>query len=84
MDALALLFNSIARIMQGAFSKNISGWSRGFLIGVGLLSLGVSDLVIAHPFGVPLFYYYIDRNCFIVCGTYSGIAVLSTITNMIV
>jgi hypothetical protein len=42
--------------MQGALSKNISGRSRGFLIGVGVLSIAVSGLVIAHPisFGVPL------------------------------
>jgi uncharacterized membrane protein HdeD (DUF308 family) len=34
LGALALLFNGIVRIMQGTLSKNISGRSRGFLIGV--------------------------------------------------
>lgn len=54
--AYALLFNGIARIVQGAGNKNISGWYRGFLIGVGVLSIAISSLVIAHPisFGVPL------------------------------
>lgn len=56
LGAFALLFNGIARIVQGAVNKNISGWYRGFLISVGLLSIAVSYLVIAHPisFGVPL------------------------------
>ena len=56
LGAYALLFNGIARIVQGAINKNISGWYRGFLIGVGILSIAVSGLVLAHPisFGVPL------------------------------
>jgi uncharacterized membrane protein HdeD (DUF308 family) len=56
LGAYALLFNGIARIAQGAVNKNISGWYRGILIGVGVLSIAVSGLVIAHPisFGVPL------------------------------
>jgi len=56
LGAYALLFNGIARIAQGAVNKNISGWYRGFLIGVGVLSIAVSGLVIAHPIslGVPL------------------------------
>jgi uncharacterized membrane protein HdeD (DUF308 family) len=56
LGAYALLFNGIARIVQGAINKNISGWYRGFLIGVGVLSIAVSTLVLAHPisFGVPL------------------------------
>ena len=54
--AYALLFNGIARIVQGAINRNISGWYRAFLIGVGVLSIAVSGLVITHPisFGVPL------------------------------
>ena len=54
--AYALLFNGIARIVQGALNKNISGWYRGFLICVGVLNIAISGLVISHPisFGVPL------------------------------
>jgi hypothetical protein len=33
-------------------NKHISGWSRGFLIGVGALSIAISGLVLAHPIGI--------------------------------
>jgi uncharacterized membrane protein HdeD (DUF308 family) len=49
LGALALLFNGVARIVQGIINKEIPGWSRAFLVGVGVLSIGVSTLVIAHP-----------------------------------
>ena len=49
LGALALLFNGVARIVQGIINKEIPGWSRVFLVGVGVLSIGVSTLVIAHP-----------------------------------
>jgi uncharacterized membrane protein HdeD (DUF308 family) len=49
LGALALLFNGVARIVQGIMNKEIPGWSRAFLVGVGVLSIGVSVLVIAHP-----------------------------------
>jgi uncharacterized membrane protein HdeD (DUF308 family) len=52
LGAFALLFNGIARIIQGAISKNISNWFRGLLIGVGALSIGVSALVVEHPIGI--------------------------------
>ena len=52
LGALGLLFNGVARITQGAINKHISRWSRGFLIGVGVLSLAISALVIAHPIGI--------------------------------
>jgi pheromone shutdown protein TraB len=56
LGALGLLFNGVARITQGAINKQISRWSRGFLIAVGVLSLAISALVMAHPIsiGVPL------------------------------
>lgn len=52
LGALGLLFNGVARITQGAINKHISRWSRGFLVGVGVLSLAVSALVMAHPIGI--------------------------------
>jgi uncharacterized membrane protein HdeD (DUF308 family) len=53
--ALGLLFIGIARIIHGISAKNISKWSKGFLVGVGILSLAVSFTVIAYPaFGVSL------------------------------
>jgi uncharacterized membrane protein HdeD (DUF308 family) len=54
LGALALLFNGIARIVQGIINKEIPGWSRAFLVGVGVLCIGVSTLVIAHPISIGL------------------------------
>jgi uncharacterized membrane protein HdeD (DUF308 family) len=52
---LALLLSGIARIIHG-ISKDVSGSSRGLLIGVGALSVIISLLIIANPirFGVGL------------------------------
>jgi uncharacterized membrane protein HdeD (DUF308 family) len=47
--ALGLLFTGIARIIHGISDKNISKWSKGFLVGVGILSLAVSFMVFAFP-----------------------------------
>jgi uncharacterized membrane protein HdeD (DUF308 family) len=52
LGALALLFNGIARIVQGVINKDMSGWSRAFLVGVGALSIAVSALVLAHPISI--------------------------------
>jgi uncharacterized membrane protein HdeD (DUF308 family) len=49
LGALALLFNGIARIVQGIINKDMSRWSRGFLVGVGAMSIAVSALVVIHP-----------------------------------
>jgi uncharacterized membrane protein HdeD (DUF308 family) len=51
LGGFALLFNGIARIIQGVGGQGISGWPRVFLIGVGILSIVISGLVIAHPIG---------------------------------
>lgn len=45
------MFNGIARIIQGVGGQGTSRWSRAFLIGVGILSIVISGLVIAHPIG---------------------------------
>jgi uncharacterized membrane protein HdeD (DUF308 family) len=49
IGAVALLLSGIARVINGASSKD-SGLHRAFLIGVGALSIAVSTLVIARPF----------------------------------
>lgn len=51
---IALLFNGIARLVEG-FSGKHSGWSKAFLIGVGILSIVLSLAVMASPvFGAVL------------------------------
>jgi uncharacterized membrane protein HdeD (DUF308 family) len=53
--ALGLLSIGIARIVHGISDKNISKWSKGSLVGVGILSLAVSFAVFVYPtFGVFL------------------------------
>jgi uncharacterized membrane protein HdeD (DUF308 family) len=47
--AVGLLFIGIARIIHGLTDKNISKWSKGSLVGVGILSLAVSFMVFAYP-----------------------------------
>jgi uncharacterized membrane protein HdeD (DUF308 family) len=47
--ALGLLFIGIARIIHGISDKKLSKWSKGFLVGVGILSLAVSFVVFAYP-----------------------------------
>jgi uncharacterized membrane protein HdeD (DUF308 family) len=45
---IALLFNGIARVIEG-ISGTHSGWSRLFLIGVGILAIIISIAVLASP-----------------------------------
>jgi uncharacterized membrane protein HdeD (DUF308 family) len=61
LAAVALLLNGIARIIHGISNKT-SRSSRAFLIGVGVISIAVSILVIAHPisFGLVLFGIFIS------------------------
>ncbi len=47
--SVGLFLLGVARILQGIANKNISQWSRAFLIGVGIFSLAVSSIVFAHP-----------------------------------
>jgi uncharacterized membrane protein HdeD (DUF308 family) len=58
LGAVALLLSGITRIIHGIFSKG-SGSSRAFLIGVGVLSIAVSTLVIAHPINLGLVFFAI-------------------------
>jgi uncharacterized membrane protein HdeD (DUF308 family) len=65
--ALGLLFTGIARIIHGISDKNISKWSKGFLVGVGILSLAVSFMVFASPaLGVFLLTLVLGINLLII------------------
>jgi uncharacterized membrane protein HdeD (DUF308 family) len=51
---IALLFNGIARVVEGISGAH-SGWSRMFLIGVGILAIILSFAVMASPaFGAAI------------------------------
>jgi uncharacterized membrane protein HdeD (DUF308 family) len=45
---IGLIFNGCARIVEGISGKH-SGWSKLFLIGVGILSLVIGSVVLASP-----------------------------------
>jgi uncharacterized membrane protein HdeD (DUF308 family) len=65
--ALGLLFIGIARIIHGVSDKNLSKWSKGSLVGVGILSLAVSFTVFAYPaFGVFLLTLVLGINLLII------------------
>ena len=65
--ALGLLFIGIARIVHGLTDKNISKWSKGSLVGVGVLSLAVSFMVFAYPtLGVLLLTLVLGINLLII------------------
>jgi uncharacterized membrane protein HdeD (DUF308 family) len=65
--ALGLLFIGIARIIHGISDKNTSKWSKGFLVGVGVLSLAVSFMVFASPaLGVFLLTLVLGINLLII------------------
>ena len=46
---IALLVQGIARIISGVRNKNISKWSRGFRVGVGIISIIFSGLILTIP-----------------------------------
>jgi uncharacterized membrane protein HdeD (DUF308 family) len=52
LGAIALLFNGIARLIHGFVDKNNAGWSRAALLFVGILSIVISFIVLAHPIGI--------------------------------
>jgi uncharacterized membrane protein HdeD (DUF308 family) len=55
LGAVALMIGGIARIVQG-ISGEIAKFSKGLIIGVGVLSVAVSVVIIAYPvrFGLVL------------------------------
>jgi hypothetical protein len=52
LGGFAILFNGIGGIMQGVGGQGISRWFRAPVIGVGVLSIAISGLIIAHPIGL--------------------------------
>jgi hypothetical protein len=55
LGGFAILFNGIGGIMQGmGGGQGISRWFRAPLVGVGVLSIAISGLIIAHPIGLGL------------------------------
>jgi uncharacterized membrane protein HdeD (DUF308 family) len=52
LGAIALLINGIARLIHGFVDKNHAGWSRAALLFVGILSIIISLIVLAHPIGI--------------------------------
>jgi uncharacterized membrane protein HdeD (DUF308 family) len=51
LGGFAILFNGIGGITQGVGGQGISRWFRAPLVGVGVLSIAISGLIIAHPIG---------------------------------
>ena len=49
LGAIALLFNGIDKIAQGARLKEIPRWSKGILLGVAVLNIFVSALALIAP-----------------------------------
>ena len=47
--SFALLLNGIARLVIGGFARAFPGWLRGFLVGVGLLTVVLSVFVFVSP-----------------------------------
>ena len=65
--ALGLLFIGIARIVHGIFDKQTSKWSRAFLIGVGILSIGISFMVFTNPLlGIFILTFMLAVNLLII------------------
>jgi uncharacterized membrane protein HdeD (DUF308 family) len=62
LGAIALLINGIARLIHGFVDKNHAGWSRAALLFVGILSIIISLIVLAHPvgIGVPILAFMIS------------------------
>ena len=53
LGGFAILFNGIGGIMQGmGGGQGISRWFRAPVVGVGVLSIVISGLIIAHPIGL--------------------------------
>jgi uncharacterized membrane protein HdeD (DUF308 family) len=62
LGAIALLFSGIARLIHGFVDSNNAGWSRAALLFVGILSIIISLIVLAHPasIGIPLLAFMIS------------------------
>ncbi len=65
--ALGLLFIGIARIVHGVIDKQTSKWSRVLLVGVGVLSIGISLMVFINPLlGIFILTFMLAVNLLII------------------
>ena len=65
--ALGLLFIGAARIVHGVFDKQTSKWSRVLLVGVGILSIGISFMVFINPLlGIFILTFMLAVNLLII------------------
>ncbi|MGH9980641.1 MAG: HdeD family acid-resistance protein [Nitrososphaeraceae archaeon] len=65
--ALGLLFIGAARIVHGVLDKQTSKWSRVLLVGVGILSIGISFIVFINPLlGIFILTFMLAVNLLII------------------
>ena len=65
--ALGLLFIGAARIVHGVLDKQTSKWSRVLLVGVGILSIGISFMVFLNPLlGIFILTFMLAVNLLII------------------
>ena len=65
--ALGLLFIGAARIVHGVLDKQTSKWSRVLLVGVGILSIGISFMVFINPLlGIFILTFMLAVNLLII------------------
>ena len=65
--ALGLLFIGVARIVHGVIDKQTSKWSRVLLVGVGILSIGISFIVFINPLlGIFILTFMLAVNLLII------------------
>jgi uncharacterized membrane protein HdeD (DUF308 family) len=65
--SFGLLFIGIARIIHGVKSKNISKWSRIFVLSVGILSIFIAIMIILSPLlGIFLLIFILGVNLLII------------------
>jgi uncharacterized membrane protein HdeD (DUF308 family) len=66
--SIGLLFAGIARIIQGASSKNVSKGSRSLSLGVGVLAIAISCMVFASPLLGVVFLNFIVAIALLIIG----------------
>jgi uncharacterized membrane protein HdeD (DUF308 family) len=82
--SFGLLFIGVARIIHGIKSKNISKWSRIFILGVGILSIIIAATIITSPLlGVFLLTFILGVNLLIIGIESISYAVRGHISNTI-
>lgn len=60
--SMAMLILGAGWIARGLLEKRLSGWYRGMLVGIGVISLGLSVPVMIYPvmFGLPTMYIFLS------------------------